>query len=339
MKNLFTLLLITLNLGAIDLSINTNSPAPGIFWYPTNFVHLQPGVIEFHYYQDATAPTNVFPEISKHINDNSYGINSMTFIRHDIHDGWFFYEPWNKVHLYNSAWINNPSTLSHELGHVVNFASEGDMGTLDLIITEGYGDQDTPMGRSITSSFYQHHHAFNKEMAGWIGLNGLRSIHTIESGNNTFSITRIDQQSEGAKAVKILYWKQEITKTDGSVFYDKRRYLYLEQRPTKYLSSYKPSKRHSVTTYGTDEGGIQVHAGEPRFQQGGYVPNWRSPNSVRVSNIGYRGGLRSGQSFSIPQTLSTQRTYSGATNITTRNINVNILSATTSNAMIRVSIQ
>ena len=249
-------------------------------------------------------------------------------------------------------------TVFHETGHLfgVGEGAAWDYSKNPPEWISNYGDPYDPEG---SGGFGRHWNAFYKEVMGFLGDTGLRLI-LLATNSGTYYISNAEDQSAGAKALKVLRSEYVLYREDGTPFIDAQEFYYLEVRtdhvffgassvPASSSAVSSAARGHghkhphassagSPSSLGTPRIGpaVQARLGTPHYE---HEPYGRIPFEAYLVNIGDYGGLGAGMSFSDTQRIASQVTYFGATNYVSRPFSVNVISVDDSGASVQVNSQ
>lgn len=303
------------------------------------FSRLPSGNIKYIAY-DANNDINIggpiLTELASYIQVNSYGRNIMSWEINSDCAGLTLppSEPADQPNIFRFP-IYCPNTssytwiyrrLRHEAGHMFGGGSGETWNGSTFIQNEG--DLYDPMGKF--NQLTGHFSACNKEVMGFIGPFGLRPF-TLVNENGTYSITNIESQSNGSKALKILKNRWLLSKTDGTITQDIRWFYYLELRSNhQYITSSGKGKRKHLTQ--TIAPAIQVRQGRPVYKS----EVWSVQQRMDLA-IGNNGGFALGTTFIGEEILSEQKQFDPEPVITSRRvISVKIVALDTDKATVNV---
>jgi len=295
-------------------------------------------------YADHTNFVNA--NIGTYIYANSYGRNTVTGTIDDqcVDFGslCFWSDPNRIDYSFNCPTINgtwDPYVTVHETLHCFDIgegaAKSGENGTVDW-----YGDNYYPLGSQSNNG--GHLPAFYKEHAGFLGAPESGYYYTVFQAKQSGQclITDIGSQTPGTKAIKVLYQQYILYRSDGAVYQDRRDYFYIEMRPlvSFYSGSTTTTKGHgkkNTTGYYYTAPGVQFRTGRPNYVGQGI--GFHAQGYLRL-DIGYRGALRLGQSYSFVQDIQRQVTYDGIITHEYHNVTVTVSALDSLGATLSVTI-
>lgn len=297
----------------------------------------EPGVIDYHMMDIYTNVGNYLAnksQMESFIALNSYGRNKANVLLEDCakSKGVTAYPYFGTGAVYNvncgSSGLGwNISSIIHEANHAVGAMNHAGTATWigrTYTTLDAYGDSYSPMG----GHFWLHHNAFEKERLGFIGAtNSLRPVfYATESG--TYYITDIESQSTGAKCLKILVLREIKRGQTGNIYFDRKMFYYLSLQTKHYMTSSGGKKRGGSYIQAP---AVQVRLGTPSYlgQMTGYFPN----NGL-ITNIGNRGGLVAGKSYT-----DYTETRDGTALAITRQFTVTVVAVDINGATIKVLYQ